>query len=351
MPSKPFTGWVIAWQRVEPVERLRDLVRSPLSRRIMVVQLALGLLVLGASVLHPVPLWALAAVILGGLGAGLWAQRSLVRPLRDLADLAQTRPAPNRACTDELIMLEAAIRRLRAEFQGRIDDTARFAADVAHEIKNPLASLRSAMAVLEQGGPPDQSARVLAVMAQDLRRIDRLIGEVSAVTRLDSDLNKEDERCFDLLALLQAIEPHLAGQAQDLGVDFLLDMPQGSIMIRGREDRLAQVIGNLVSNALSFCDGGDVVRLWVRRRGAMVRVAVEDTGPGIAESLLDKIFRRFFSDRPPGQFGENSGLGLAISRQIVEAHGGTIRAENIRPGPDDPGALPMGARLVVDLPI
>jgi two-component system sensor histidine kinase ChvG len=117
------------------------------------------------------------------------------------------------------------------------------------------------------------------------------------------------------------------------------------------EARLAQVFVNLISNAISFCEDGDAIRVWVRRRDNRVLIVVEDTGPGIPENALDRIFRRFYTSRPDGDFGNNSGLGLAISKQIIEAHGGVVWAENIRPTEADPTSAPLGARFVVGLPV
>ena len=127
--------------------------------------------------------------------------------------------------------------------------------------------------------------------------------------------------------------------------------PGQPVTIQGLEARLAQVFVNLITNAISFCEAGDAIRVWARRRENRVLVVVEDTGPGIPEQALTKIFNRFYTSRPEGQFGNNSGLGLAISKQIVEAHGGVIWAENIRPTDADITSDPLGARFVVGLPI
>jgi two-component system, OmpR family, sensor histidine kinase ChvG len=128
-------------------------------------------------------------------------------------------------------------------------------------------------------------------------------------------------------------------------------MPPDPIVVQGLEPRLAQVFVNIIGNAISFCEEGDAIRLWVRRRENRVLVVIEDTGPGIPDQALSKIFMRFYSERPEGQFGNNSGLGLAISKQIVEAHGGVIWAENIRPTEADITSEPLGARFVVGLPV
>ena len=134
-------------------------------------------------------------------------------------------------------------------------------------------------------------------------------------------------------------------------IDFITDLPKDPIMILGLEARLAQVFVNLITNAMSFCEEGDAVRVWLRRRENRVLVVVEDTGPGIPEAALTKVFNRFYSERPEKQFGNHSGLGLAISKQIVEAHGGVIWAENIRPPDMDLTSDPLGARFVVGLPV
>jgi two-component system, OmpR family, sensor histidine kinase ChvG len=197
----------------------------------------------------------------------------------------------------------------------------------------------------------DQIARLLDVIEHDVRRIDRLISDTSNASRLDSELVKETEESFDLCRTLDALSRHLAQEAEGKGIEFLIEMPADPIMIQGLEARLAQVFVNLISNAISFCQAGDVVRVWARKRANRALVVVEDTGPGIPDEALDKIFRRFYSERPESQFGNHSGLGLAISKQIVEAHGGVIWAENIRAPEAEAGSPPLGARFVVGLPL
>ncbi|MFN3294130.1 MAG: sensor histidine kinase, partial [Gemmobacter sp.] len=168
---------------------------------------------------------------------------------------------------------------------------------------------------------------------------------------LDSELVKEEEEEFNLIRTINNINQHMGQQAEEKGVDYITDLPAEPILIHGLEGRLAQVFVNLIANAISFCEQGDAVRVWVRRRDNRVLVVVEDTGPGIPEQALTKIFKRFYSDRPATHFGNNSGLGLSISKQIVEAHGGVIWAENIRPTEDDATSEPLGARFVVGLPV
>ncbi|KAA9007090.1 sensor histidine kinase [Histidinibacterium aquaticum] len=252
---------------------------------------------------------------------------------------------------DEIGRLSGALRGMVAALYGRIETNEQFAADVAHEIKNPLASLRSAVGTLRLVKREDQRDQLLDVIDHDVRRLDRLVSDISNASRLDAELVKEEEESFDLLKMLGNLAEHLGREADEKGVEFITDLPDGPIEIQGLEGRLAQVFVNLITNAISFCEDGDAIRLWVRRRDNRVLVVVEDTGPGIPEGALTKIFKRFYSERPANHFGNNSGLGLAISKQIVEAHGGVIWAENIRPTEADPTSDPLGARFVVGLPV
>ena len=178
-----------------------------------------------------------------------------------------------------------------------------------------------------------------------------VIRNISNASRLDADLVKEEEEEFDLLRTLRNICDYHAGEARAKDVSFITDLPDAPILITGLEGRLAQVFVNLLSNALSFCDAGDAVRIWARKREDRILVVVEDTGPGIPDDALTKVFTRFYSERPQAQFGNHSGLGLALSKQIVEAHGGVIWAENIRPTEADVTSDPLGARFIVGLPI
>jgi two-component system, OmpR family, sensor histidine kinase ChvG len=197
----------------------------------------------------------------------------------------------------------------------------------------------------------EQRQKLLDVIEHDVRRLDRLVSDISNASRLDSELVKEEEEEFNLLKTLSNLCQHLSKQAGEKGVDFIIDLPPDPILIHGLEARLAQVFVNLITNAISFCDTGDAVRVWARRRENRVLVVVEDTGPGIPEQALTKVFKRFYSERPQSDFGNHSGLGLAISKQIVEAHGGVIWAENIRNAAADTTSAPLGARFVVGLPV
>lgn len=303
--------------------------------------------------------------LLVSIGLSLVLASTIANPLSDLAaaaELGRDRDArkmsPGRvripdlaARPDEIGRLSVAMRGMVAALYDRIDANEQFAADVSHEIKNPLASLRSAVGSLRMVKKEEHRIRLLDVIEHDVRRLDRLVTDISNASRLDSELVKEEEETFNLIKTLTNIADHLGEQAQEKGVEFITDFPKDQVIIAGLEGRLAQVFVNLLTNAISFCEDGDAVRLWVRRRENRVLIVVEDTGPGIPEQALTKVFKRFYSDRPPTHFGNNSGLGLSISKQIVEAHGGVIWAENIRPTNVDATSEPLGARFVVGLPI
>jgi len=303
--------------------------------------------------------------ILVSIGLSLVLASTIANPLSDLAAAAEIgrdknsrKKSPARVRIpdlsgrpDEIGRLSSAMRGMVSALYERIDSNEQFAADVAHEIKNPLASLRSAIGTLRVAKRDDQRERLLEVIEHDVRRLDRLVSDISNASRLDSELVKEEEESFDLLPMLRNLTDYLGNEAQEKGIEFIADVPSEPIMIQGLEARLAQVFVNLISNAISFCEDGDAIRVWARRRDNRVLVVVEDTGPGIPEQALSKIFQRFYSERPEGQFGNNSGLGLAISKQIVEAHSGVIWAENIRPTDADITSDPLGARFVVGLPV
>ncbi|WP_298299065.1 sensor histidine kinase [uncultured Litoreibacter sp.] len=302
--------------------------------------------------------------ILVSIGLSLVLASTIANPLSDLAAAAELgrdknarKVSPSRvripdltARPDEIGRLSGAMRGMVSALYERIDANEQFAADVAHEIKNPLASLRSAVGTLHVAKTDEQRGRLLEVIEHDVRRLDRLVSDISNASRLDSELVKEDEEPFDLMKMLNNLTEYLGQQAGEKGVEFIRDVPNEPIIIHGLEARLAQVFVNLITNATSFCEDGDAVRIWARRRDNRVLVVVEDTGPGIPEQALNKVFNRFYSERPEQQFGNHSGLGLAISKQIIEAHGGVIWAENIRPTDADVTSEPLGARFVVGLP-
>ncbi|MFT4959059.1 MAG: two-component system sensor histidine kinase ChvG [Paracoccaceae bacterium] len=303
--------------------------------------------------------------ILVSIGLSLVLASTIANPLADLAEAAELgrdrnarRVNPGRiripdltARPDEIGRLSRALRGMVAALYNRIDGNEQFAADVAHEIKNPLASLRSAVSTLRMIKREDQRTQLLDVIEHDVRRLDRLVSDISNASRLDSELVKEEEIEFDLLNMLGNLNQYLGEDARSKGIDYIADLPSDPITVHGLEARLAQVFVNLITNAISFCEEGDAIRVWARKRENRVLVVIEDTGPGIPEESLNKIFQRFYSQRPDEHFGNNSGLGLAISKQIVEAHGGVVWAENIRPTEADITSEPLGARFVVGLPV
>jgi two-component system sensor histidine kinase ChvG len=252
---------------------------------------------------------------------------------------------------DEIGRLSRAMRDMTSALYDRIDTNEEFAADVAHEIKNPLASLRSAVETLRIAPEGDGRNRLMDVIEHDVRRLDRLVSDISNASRLDSELVKEEEEVFDLTLMLSRIAEFHTHEASDKDVEVIWDEPEVPIMFDGMEARLAQVFVNLISNAISFCGPGDAVRVWARKKDNRVLIVVEDTGPGIPEEALKKVFTRFYSERPEHDYGNNSGLGLSISKQIVEAHKGVIWAENIRNLDADDEDARLGARFVVGLPV
>ena len=289
---------------------------------------------------------------------------TIAKPIRRLAEAAEeggareARPInPERikfpdltARPDEIGYLSSALRRMTEALYDRIDAIESFAADVAHEIKNPLTSLRSAVETLRIAKTPEMQARLLQVIEKDVSRLDRLVTDISNASRLDAEQVREEMATFDLGALIQAIADMNLSQAESRGARVeIAPLPHG-LALRGLEGRIGQVLQNLVGNALSFSPEGGAVRISAVNRKSSIRIEVADEGPGIPDANLGSIFERFYSERPDHEeFGNHSGLGLSISKQIVEAHGGQIWAENIR---DDADARvsPKGARFVVDLP-
>ena len=252
---------------------------------------------------------------------------------------------------DEIGHLSGALRDMTRALYNRIEAIESFAADVAHELKNPLTSLRSAVETLPMARNDESRGRLMSVIQHDVRRLDRLISDISDASRLDAELARAETQPVDLAALLKAVTT-MANQVERPGqIRVLLDLAPGSAVIAGGHDsRLAQVLNNLIDNARSFSPPGGSVRVALRPAASGARdgfeIVVDDDGPGIPDHALERVFERFYTDRPHHGFGQNSGLGLSISRQIVEAHRGRIEAAN-RLAPDG-GRL--GARFTVWLP-
>jgi two-component system, OmpR family, sensor histidine kinase ChvG len=237
----------------------------------------------------------------------------------------------------------------------RIEAIESFAADVSHELKNPLTSLRSAVETLPLAHSPESQKRLMDVIQHDVRRLDRLITDISDASRLDAELARQDAQKVDLRALLTNLVSAASEIRRNKAVSVVLNVAKlppsiKSYTIPGHDLRIGQVVTNLIENARSFVTAGTgriIVRLEPTEQ--YMRITVEDNGPGISAENTDRIFERFYTDRPSGEaFGQNSGLGLSISRQIIQAHGGTIEAENIQ---DPASGAVLGARFTVLLPI
>lgn len=254
--------------------------------------------------------------------------------------------------TDEIGHLSRALRDMTNALYNRLEAIESFAADVAHELKNPLTSLRSAVETLPLAKSDVSRGRLMEVIQHDVKRLDRLITDISDASRLDAEMARQDAEPVDARALVSAVvslQNDLASK-RDQRVTLTVTPPGAPslvFVVMGHDSRLGQVFTNLVDNARSFSPDGGEVRVTLAAVGGRVEVMVDDDGPGIRAEKIERIFERFYTDRPDGEgFGNNSGLGLAISRQIVEGHRGTLVAEN-RMRPD--GSI-AGARFTVSLP-
>src|ERR1043166_9412847 len=277
--------------------------------------------------------------------AGAESVRRRIRSRVEIPDFTDRR--------DEIGHLSGALREMTRALYTRIEAIESFAADVAHELKNPLTSLRSAVETMPLAKTDHSRARLLAVIEHDVRRLDRLISDVSDASRLDAELQRQEAAPVDLVKLLTtvvAVANEVRGENNVL-VTLTCEGDARTLTVPGHDSRLAQVFNNLIDNARSFSPDGGTVRIACRRRREQVTIVVDDDGAGIRPDALEKIFDRFYTDRPHQGFGQNSGLGLSISRQIVEAHGGRIRAEN-RVSTANSAAEPRvwGARFVTRLP-
>ncbi|KAB7644937.1 sensor histidine kinase [Polymorphobacter fuscus] len=294
-------------------------------------------------------------LLLSVTGLTLWLTwylaRTIVRPLRMLAIAAhRVRLGRSREVVvprlperrDEIGALARALSDMSIALRLRIDATEAFAADVAHELKNPLASLRSAVDTLESVEAPALRARLLAVIRDDVGRLDRLISDIADASRLDAELSRTRFEPVDLGALAAGLVAayHTAGLPSDLSIGYA--EPGQPALVRGAPARLAQVLRNLIDNALSFSPPGGHVQVTVAADNGRVRLSVADTGPGVPRENRADVFQRFYSQRPEAEdFGRHSGLGLSIAGAIIEAHGGSIGVE------DAPGG---GALFTVALP-
>jgi two-component system sensor histidine kinase ChvG len=293
---------------------IRRLVRAERTR--------LGYTLLGATVI---------AILLA-----LFLARTIVRPLQILAKaVTQVRFGRAREVDvprlpfrrDVIGMLARSVSDMSHALRQRMDATEGFAADVAHEIKNPLASLSSAIETLRTVNKPELRAQLQDIIADDVRRLDRLITEISQLSRIDSQLARARFEPVDLLAMITEIVAERKARPSAEAADIVIARSvAGNCAVRGDAHQLARVINNLLDNAISFSPEKGVVRIAATRVANHVVVTVDDEGPGIAEGAQEVIFERFHSDRPADAFGRHSGLGLSIARAIIEAHGGTIEA-------------------------
>lgn len=288
----------------------------------------------------------------------LYLAGTIARPVRRLAQAAdRVRHEHGRRAQfqglvdrgDEIGDLAQALNEMTEALHARLDAIESFAADVAHEIKNPLTSLRSAVETAARIDDEQKRIRLLQIIEDDVARLDRLITDISDASRLDAELSRGEIGTVDLAAMLATLaDVYSATRDQDDAVrvqlELLDDEPK---TVSGMEDRLVQVFRNLITNAITFSPPGGGIRLSLRSQGDWIEATVDDEGPGIPAGKEHRIFERFYTDRAEGEkFGSHSGLGLSISRQIVEAHGGSIRASN-RYGA---GGDVLGARFSVRLP-
>ena len=251
---------------------------------------------------------------------------------------------------DELGDLTRSLEAMTAALTERMEAIERFAADVAHELRNPMTSIRSAVETLDIVKDAAPRARLLGILKTDVNRLERLVTDISNASRLDAELARDAPAPVDLVWLIGEIVQMYGATARTgaVSVVFHPPRPTTTALIVGREGPLSQVFRNLIDNARSFSPEGAQVSVRVHRSGQHVRVIVEDSGPGMPPENLETVFERFYTSRPKGAaFGGNSGLGLAIARQIVEAHGGTIWAENVMNGLSQV----CGARFIVSLPL
>jgi two-component system sensor histidine kinase ChvG len=255
---------------------------------------------------------------------------------------------------DEIGDLSASFREMTGALWARMDAIERFAADVAHEIKNPLTSLRSAVETAARVDDPQQQRKLLAVVLEDVQRLDRLITDISDASRLDAELSRVELEPVLVGRMLEALTDLHQATAGDDMPKLVLTLPGApgtqarDLAVLGIEDRLVQVFRNLIANAISFSPPSAPIRIAAERQADDVIVTIEDEGPGLPDGKLEAIFERFYSERPASEkFGTHSGLGLSISKQIAEAHRGSIRAENRR----DVDGSTLGARFIVRLPV
>jgi two-component system sensor histidine kinase ChvG len=284
----------------------------------------------------------------------LFLARTIVRPLRRLA-LAAHRVRLGRARevkvprlpsrSDEIGLLARAVSDMSQSLRQRIDNIEAFAADVTHELKNPLASLRSALDSLDRVDDPKLQKRLIEVARDDVVRLDRLIGDISEAARTDAELARAAFEPVDLGPLIEQLVASWENRREKGDASIAFARPRrDSAVVLGKPDRLARAIDNVIDNAISFSPPGGLVEIAATRVGDVVKIRIDDEGPGVPGEAREAIFNRFHSVRPEGEnFGRHSGLGLAIARAIVEGHDGEIDVQ-------DRDDAPSGARFTICLP-
>lgn len=364
--ERALMGEITKGQRLNELGERVVTVSMPIRR----VQSVLGVVTVESADVERILLAERAAMIPFTLGAALVTLLSsallalfIGRPLKRLSEAADrlritgaTRlslPDVSKR-KDEIGDLSRSVEQMTEALADRIDANENFAADVSHEIKNPLASIRSAVDSALKVTDPERQAHLLGIVAQDVKRLDRLITDIARASRIEAETARGDPGKVDLARLLEDMVSAYApppDEKAEVMVLFERPAPKDAIVF-GQEGPLGQVFRNLIDNARSFSPSGGAVRVVVRvlrgvKGGDVVRAVVEDEGPGIPEENLETIFQRFYTQRPKGTaFGGNSGLGLSIAKQIVGAHHGRIYAQNI-----EGGGGTVGARLVVELPL
>ena len=297
---------------------------------------------------------AMVIVIAISILLSVFLARTIVRPLRRLAlaahrvRLGRSREVnvprlPSRS--DEIGLLARAVSDMSQSLRQRIDNMEAFAADVTHELKNPLASLRSAVDGLDRVENPELRQRLMTIAREDVGRLDRLINDISEAARTDAELARATFDRVDLGPLIEQLVASWESRRETDGTRIAFARPRkNTAAVMGKPDRLARAINNILDNAVSFSPPGGLVEIAAARVGDEVRIRIDDEGPGVPPDAREAIFNRFHSVRPEGEgFGRHSGLGLAIARAIVEGHDGEIDVH-------DRDDAPTGARFTIRLP-
>jgi two-component system sensor histidine kinase ChvG len=298
-------------------------------------------------------LWALVTTLL----LSIYLTETIGIPILRLADAAEKveqslllkESIPNFSYRhDEIGVLSAALRSMTTALAERIDAIGAFAADVAHELKNPLASLKGAVeAFVMVNNDPARQKKLLSIIVSDVDRMDRLISDISAASRLDSEINRAQKITFDLTKFLQNI---VRNEIENMGLKgkLMLDIEKDQrFVVSGNEFQLGQVIDNIVQNAASFIPTNGKITIACQMQKDKIVLHVDNNGPPIPDGKLETIFERFYSERPASErFGLHSGLGLSISRQIIRAHNGAIFARNL----STEKGQHLGVRFTIILP-